>query len=178
MQETYVNIINQANKVQRVEKLKQSLAEKNFVKGLILKVTGLPDNTDTLKLKEFFASFGDVVYVTDSEKETLVRVVSEKENAAQELWEKAKAAGNGTVVYNQAQLTGEVLSGEEEENYWANFYKWKLAKAKVPRWARKGMQTNKENIPQGSCGKKRSAEDKAEVENVTKRIALKDCFNI
>ncbi|KAI1730700.1 la domain-containing protein [Ditylenchus destructor] len=166
--------IKQAKKSQTVEEQKQSLAATNFVKGLILKVSGVPENTDTMKLKEFFAGFGDVAYASRSGNETLLRIGGEKENAAQELWEKAKEAGSGKVVYNEAELSSEVISGDEEQNYWTEFHKSKIAKAERLQSDRKRKHTNKENTQRGSRGKKRSAEDEAEVEKKSKRIVFKD----
>ncbi|KAI1698193.1 la domain-containing protein [Ditylenchus destructor] len=60
MQEVYIQKMNHAKKV---EQLKQNLATMNFVKGLILKVTGLPDNSETLEFMKLFIIFGDIVYV-------------------------------------------------------------------------------------------------------------------
>ncbi|KIH49484.1 hypothetical protein ANCDUO_20441, partial [Ancylostoma duodenale] len=54
---------------------------------------------------------------------------SGEENGAQEAWNKAVAAGTeGKVVFQEKELTGKVLEGEDEEKYWNAFNASKQSK--------------------------------------------------
>ncbi|EYC26593.1 hypothetical protein Y032_0010g853 [Ancylostoma ceylanicum] len=137
MQDDYWTMKNQESKEKRqAEKMAKSAkkaaehAEKlqakvntHFVKGLVLSIDGLPENSTVLSIKEFFNKFGDVGYVVYESGQSKAEIrFSGEENGAQEAWNKAVAAGTeGKVVFQEKELTGKVLEGEEEEKYWNAF---------------------------------------------------------
>uniref|UniRef100_A0A0K0CWD8 Lupus La protein n=1 Tax=Angiostrongylus cantonensis TaxID=6313 RepID=A0A0K0CWD8_ANGCA len=98
-------------------------AQARFVKGLILSVSGLPEDTTLSAVREFFKQFGDVGYVVyeNGESKAEIRFAGE-ENGAQEAWNKAVSEGtDGKVIFQGKELVGKVLDGEEEEKYWSAF---------------------------------------------------------
>lgn len=137
MQDDYWTMKNQESKEKRqAEKLAKASkkyaehAEKlqaktaaHFVKGLILSVDGLPENSSMMAIKEFFKQFGDVGYVVyeSGQSKAEIRFAGE-ENGAQKAWEKAVEGGtDGKVIFQEKELTGKVLEGEDEEKYWSAF---------------------------------------------------------
>ncbi|CAJ0592413.1 unnamed protein product [Cylicocyclus nassatus] len=110
------------NAAEHAEKIQAKTCAK-FVKGLILSVDGLPDDTTVAAIKEFFRKFGDVGYVVYEAGQSKAEIrFSGAENGAQEAWSKAAAAGtDGKVLFQEKEITAKVLEGEEEENYWTAF---------------------------------------------------------
>ncbi|VDM65730.1 unnamed protein product [Strongylus vulgaris] len=110
------------NAAEHAEKL-QAKACAKFVKGLILSVDGLPEDSTVAAIKEFFKKFGDVGYVVYEAGQSKAEIrFSGAENGAQEAWTKAVASGtDGKVLFQEKELTAKVLQGEEEENYWTAF---------------------------------------------------------
>jgi len=167
--------IKQAKNAQISEEQKQSLAATHFVKGLVLKVTGLPANTEMQKLKDFFKQFGDVGYVTIS-TEAYIRFNGDEENAAQKTWDKAVAAGaDGKVTFNDSELSAQVLDGDDEQKYWDDFHKSKIAKFEREQNAKKKGKQNRKGTGRGT---KRSLETAGAAEDAAekkaKRIVFKD----
>ncbi|VDP02863.1 unnamed protein product [Heligmosomoides polygyrus] len=122
MQDDYWTMKNQESKEKRqAEKLAKASkkyaehAEKlqtaaHFVKGLILSVDGLPENSSMMAIKEFFKQFGDVGYVVyeSGQSKAEIRFAGE-ENGAQKAWEKAVEGGtDGKVIFQEKELTGKV----------------------------------------------------------------------
>ncbi|KAK6728310.1 hypothetical protein RB195_005756 [Necator americanus] len=137
MQDDYWTMKNQESKQKRqaekmaktakkaaehAEKL-QAKVNAHFVKGLVLSIDGLPEDSTVPGIKEFFRKFGDVGYVVYESGQSKAEIrFSGEENGAQEAWDKAVAAGTeGKVFFQEKELTGKVLEGEDEERYWTAF---------------------------------------------------------
>ncbi|VDL74647.1 unnamed protein product [Nippostrongylus brasiliensis] len=137
MQDDYWTMKNEESKERRqAEKLakaskkfaenaekSQAKSSAHFVKGLILSVDGLPENSTMPAIKEFFKKYGDVGYVVyeGGQSKAEIRFAGE-ENGAQKAWEKAVAEGtDGKVIFQEKELSGKVLEGEDEEKYWSAF---------------------------------------------------------
>lgn len=103
----------------------------NFVKGSVLEVSGLGDHKHKYDdIKVFFKKFGDVAFVayeTGNDK-AQIRFNAKEEGTASAAWEKAKSEGDGKVIYGEQELSAKILDGAEEEAYWAEFSKNKIAK--------------------------------------------------
>ncbi|KAL7074326.1 hypothetical protein ACQ4LE_006210 [Meloidogyne hapla] len=123
----------------------------HFKKGVILKICGL--KTEEInhvaliaKLKAFFEPFGKPAYVNIEGNEASIRFFPVEEEAANSAWKKAvnsaKESGDseGKVLFEGNEITGSVLDGEEEEKYWADFSKAKMAKNELVEKQQKGKK--------------------------------------
>jgi len=148
--------LKQAKKVQMEEKKEKKVQDPHYVAGSVLKISGFSGpSLDYVAIKEFFQPYGEVAYVDskDPSKATL-RVHSDSEGQAIILWEKALAGAgaDGKVNYNGQQLSAEVMTGDEEKEYWATFAAAKADKIrKTDNW--KGQHKNK-NKGRGADGGK------------------------
>jgi lupus La protein len=166
-------------KQQAVEEQKKSALGSHFIKGLVLNVHGLPKEGKATvnKLKEFFNQFSEVAYVVyeENQDDAQIRFKSATENAAMEAWEKALAKHNGEVLFEGAKITAELLSGEEEEKYWADFTKQKVVKDNRKQNARFG---NRRGGGRGGGGgrnnKRRGDENDDDKAKKSKRTVFKD----
>ncbi|CAD5209281.1 unnamed protein product [Bursaphelenchus xylophilus] len=114
---------------QKAEEEKNALAS-CFVKGAVLEVSGL--GSEAFKyddLKVFFKKFGPVAFVAyeAGNDKAQIRFDAKEEGVAEASWKKAEGE-EGKVVFNGKELTSRVLEGEEEEAYWTEFTKSKVAK--------------------------------------------------
>jgi len=94
--------------------------------GAVLRLRGLDDNTKFPDIKKLFQEFGHVAYVEDvKQNESFVRFDG-KEGAKNAL-EKAKTAQNAECEpkfeINGKEITVELLTGEDELQYWTQFEK-------------------------------------------------------
>jgi len=148
--------VKQAKKVQMEEKLEKKVQEPHYVAGSVLKISGFTGpSLDYVAIKEFFQPYGEVAYVDskDPSKATL-RLHSDSEGQALIFWEKALAGAgaDGKVNYNGQQLSAEVMTGDEEKEYWANFAAAKADKMrKMDNW--KGQHKNKNRGRDADGGK-------------------------
>lgn len=127
---------------QKAEQEKNTLAT-HFIKGSVLEVSGLGDNKHKYDdIKVFFKKFGDVAFVAyeTGNDEAQIRFDAKEEGTASAAWERAKEKGEGKVVFQDLELTGHVLEGEEEEAYWAEFTKSKVAKNDRHHQQRRGQK--------------------------------------
>lgn len=89
--------------------------------GLVLKISGLPDTAHFQQIKDSFKAIGDVQYVEHNvgDKHAYMRVAD-----AETAKKMAKVAKEGfKLADGDSDLIVEIISGEEEKNYWANFQK-------------------------------------------------------
>jgi len=131
--------LKQAKNKETQDESKKSVYAPIFVKGIILQVQGVPkekldleNSKETIKaLKDFFQPYGEVAFIAlvEGQDKVEVRFKTTEENYAAKVWEAVvKAAPDGNVKFEDAELTARVLEGEEEQRYWAEFTKGKLAK--------------------------------------------------
>ncbi|KJH45333.1 la domain protein [Dictyocaulus viviparus] len=188
MQDDYWTMKNQESKEKRhAEKMAKNAkkyaehAEKlhaknsaHFVKGLILSVNGLPEDTTMSAVKEFFKKFGDVGYVVyeNGQSKAEIRFAGE-ENGAEKAWNKAVEEGtDGKVIFQEKELTGKVLEGEDEEKYWSAFNASKQNKIDRAHSRRGGRAGRGRGGQGGPRGQKRPADDGGEPKN--KKIIFED----
>ena len=114
---------------------KSRIVQTTFVKGALLKVTGFPPKLRADQIKDFFRKYGDPAYTTTADDNSVtIRFNSETENIAKEVWDKAvKGSADGkTVVFEfndkDYSLNGAMLEGDEEQKYWLEFQKSKIAR--------------------------------------------------
>ncbi|KAJ1367344.1 hypothetical protein KIN20_028240 [Parelaphostrongylus tenuis] len=167
-------MVKTAQKIaEHAEKL-HAKANAHFVKGLILSVSGLPEDCTMAAIKEFFKKFGDVGYVVyeNGQSKAEIRFAGE-ENGAQEAWNKAVAEGtDGKVIFQEKELIGKVLEGEEEEKYWSAFNASKQNKLDRAHSRRGGRGGRGRGCHGASRGQKRRAEGGDEPKN--KKIIFED----
>ncbi|KAE9419227.1 hypothetical protein Angca_004825 [Angiostrongylus cantonensis] len=175
MQDDYWTMKSQETKACcYVQTLSHFQAQARFVKGLILSVSGLPEDTTLSAVREFFKQFGDVGYVVyeNGESKAEIRFAGE-ENGAQEAWNKAVSEGtDGKVIFQGKELVGKVLDGEEEEKYWSAFnasIQNKMDRAHSRRGGRGGRGRGAHGA---SRGQKRPAEEGDEPKS--KKIIFED----
>ncbi|KAF7638700.1 hypothetical protein Mgra_00001782 [Meloidogyne graminicola] len=156
----------------------------HFKKGVVLKISGL--KTDELnhvtlisKLKTFFEPFGKPAFVNIDGNEATIRFFSVEEDAADGAWQKAvnsaKENGDseGKVMFEGNEIKGAVLDGEEEEKYWADFSKAKLAKRDFVEKQQKGKKQFDRNS--SKAGRKRRADKgRGHVTDVKGKVYLKN----
>jgi len=109
-------------KKKREQEEKEELQSK-ITRGSILKVSGIEDKTEMVKIKEFFGKFGKVAWVDfgSGDKFALVRYATA--NEATTAWEKAQGeAEDGKVKLDDKELSATVLEGEEEEAHWKTVF--------------------------------------------------------
>ncbi|CAD5206469.1 unnamed protein product [Bursaphelenchus okinawaensis] len=114
---------------QKSEKEKNALAS-SFVKGAVLEVSGLGDEKFKYDdIKAFFNKFGPVAFVAyeAGNDKAQIRFDTKEEGVAEASWKKAQGE-DGKVVFQEKELSGNVLTGEAEEAYWTEFTKSKVAK--------------------------------------------------
>jgi lupus La protein len=120
-----------AKKLEQIAEQDKASVQAKFEKGAVLEVAGLdPNETKYDELKTFFKSFGPVAFVAyeTGDETARIRFSGSTEDVAKDAWEAAVKAGDGKVVFNEKELTGNVLEGEAEEKYWADFSKNKVTK--------------------------------------------------
>ncbi|KHJ87344.1 la domain protein [Oesophagostomum dentatum] len=146
------------NAAEHAEKL-QAKACAKFVKGLILSIDGLPEDTSVQAIKEFFRKYGDVGFVVYESGQSKAEIrFSGAENGAQEAWDKAVAGGtDGKVLFQEKELTAKVLEGEDEEAYWTAFNASKQNKFDRAN-ARRGRGRGRGGFGGRDRGQKRPAE--------------------
>ncbi|KAK6059829.1 hypothetical protein COOONC_02520, partial [Cooperia oncophora] len=83
-----------------------------------------------------------------------------EENGAQKAWDKAVAEGaDGKVIFQEKELTGKVLEGEDEEKYWSAFNASKQNKMDRASGRRGGRGGRGRGGHGGPRGQKRQAEE-------------------
>ncbi|KAI6182213.1 hypothetical protein M3Y97_00356000 [Aphelenchoides bicaudatus] len=135
-----------AKKLEQIAEQERVALQAKYEKGAVLEISGLdPKTTKYEELKTFFKTFGPVAFVAyeAGNENARVRFNGGEENVAQTAWDAAVKAGDGKVLFNEKELTGKILEGAEEEKYWAEFSKNKVAKHN------QGKQHNKKHGKQG-----------------------------
>uniref|UniRef100_A0A7E4VJ83 Lupus La protein n=1 Tax=Panagrellus redivivus TaxID=6233 RepID=A0A7E4VJ83_PANRE len=121
--------LKQQKKLETIAQSEEAINAVNFVKGQVIKVTGLPTEGVSFALvREFFEKFAPVAYVVreDQSSEAQIRFEGLEENAAVAALEKIKEAGE-PLKFQDNEITVSLLEGDEEEKYWADFTKNKAA---------------------------------------------------
>ncbi|KAF6025506.1 La [Bugula neritina] len=94
-----------------------------ITRSSVLKVTGIPDETPIDKIKEFFGKYGDVAWVDFGKGDDHAKIRYATENEAKVAWDKAlEEAKDKKVLFDEKELTGVVIEGEEEETHWKKFF--------------------------------------------------------
>jgi len=159
-------------KLKAAAKAKKISKEPHYVAGSVLKISGFSGPVeDHVAIKEFFKPYGEVAYVCvdakDPSKATL-RVHSDSEGQALIFWEKALAGAgaDGKVDYNGQQLSAEVMTGDEEKEYWASYTADRAERMRKENEKKeKPKKKNKGNAGGGKKGGKKNRKDlKAEEE--------------
>ncbi|VDO35269.1 unnamed protein product [Haemonchus placei] len=89
-----------------------------------------------------------------------IHVFAGEENGAQKAWDKAVSEGtDGKVVFQEKELTGKVLEGEDEEKYWSAFNASKQNKLDRSSGRRGGRGGRGRGGHGGPRGQKRPAEE-------------------
>ncbi|KAL3072781.1 hypothetical protein niasHS_017755 [Heterodera schachtii] len=190
MQEDYWAEKNNERRQQRELKKqmrKETIDKQNqshFVKGLVLKLSGLPmqsgetkKEVSVHKLKEFFEPYGQPAYAVIEGSEATLRFGGSEENAAQEAWQKAVAAAEGgKVMMDGSEITAVLLEGEQEAQYWTEFTKSKVEKQqRMKQGKAKGKSGKFDQQQQARRNRKRGHEQKQDEEGrKAKRTVFKD----
>ncbi|KAI6201326.1 hypothetical protein M3Y96_00829800 [Aphelenchoides besseyi] len=120
----------EAKKLEQIAEQERSVLAAHFVKGVVLEVSGFDSqNTKYEDLKTFFKKYGPVAFVAyENGNENAKIRFDDGENSAKKAWENALEKNDGKIMFKDQELTGKVLEGEEEEKYWADFTKTKVAR--------------------------------------------------
>ncbi|KAI3416681.1 hypothetical protein GPALN_004393 [Globodera pallida] len=146
---------------------KETIEQQNkshYVKGQVLKLSGLPTGSEETKkevsvhkLKEFFEPYGQPAYALIEGPEATLRFGGSEENAAQVAWQKAVAAAkDGKVMMDDSEMTAVLLEGEQEAQYWTEFSKSKVEKQQRGKQGKtKGRNEKKDQQQQTRRNRKR-----------------------
>uniref|UniRef100_A0A914HNP9 Uncharacterized protein n=1 Tax=Globodera rostochiensis TaxID=31243 RepID=A0A914HNP9_GLORO len=169
---------------------KETIEQQNkshYVKGQVLKLSGLPTGSGETKkevsvhkLKEFFEPYGQPAYALIEGPEATLRFGGSEENAAQVAWQKAVAAAkDGKVIMDDSEITAVLLEGEQEAQYWTEFSKSKVEKQQRGKQGKtKGRNEKREQQQQTRRNRKRGAADNEQKQDLdgkkSKRTVFKD----
>jgi len=182
-------VVKNVQKKQIIQEQTRAQAIPERVNGCVLKVTGFPANIHFDKVKEFIKKYGNAIFVISeksmggkSEAEGTFYIRFKEENSAVNAWEKAVAEGtDGKVLFEDKELKGHVLEGEEEDKYWTHYSKQCLAKNEMAndvRNQRKKQKDGGRNKQSRRNQQKRPAQDDDTSEQKkAKRIVFEDAAN-
>ncbi len=149
----------EAKKKER-EEAEAAFYESQKVSGSVLHLKGLPAEGTRENLKELFDNYAKVKWVdyNKGEPEAYLRFV--EADKAQGALESVRAAGEGVVKLQGAELEVRVLEGEEEEKFWKSTIE-KLVEAKKMK---KGGARGRNNSGRGDW-KNKNSRNKRDNEN-------------
>ena len=107
---------NKKQKTDNAEEKKIVEKKVEYTKGLLIKVTNIPEETDIYKVKDKMKEFGDIKFVDKDDKATFAFVRTANTDTTDAI---IKAVEGGiTLEGDSNKLEAVLIDGDEEEQYW------------------------------------------------------------